>query len=811
MKSKHMLHLSCLLAVLLLLVTGSACAEEAVLPEYSLAAEWTERHEALVSLASQLASLPVTICETADSEEEAGEEIDSLLLETAWGAENVKAVRGELDVLLPLLTLPAQDPDAAPPALFALLTGNPPNSSLLIGRTDHAAHASGLLIQKTEDGQLRLAAQISIAPDSITLTDRPGSALLWPGESILPIAEDESSLIVLNAQTGVLTGSYTLAPGPSDGENLVILAGAHPLPDGYELGVSEAHMLHVVPMSIGKGMSADMVTGMIGDVYLQYINQSILLPGSAPAADEAALPLTLDISAEWASSNTSVIRVDDDGLLTAVGTGKATITALSGERTASITLSVHPAICPLCGSDIGNLTDMPAHHAAICGVEGHCAAVGTHSAEPISRFCSAEPQHTVCEGDPEHICSGEYGCGETYLCSDSNEHAICIRCGKPWCWEGDEDHPVSHLNLECGYHRACEIPESEYDEHLALPCGHASCDYGPDFSHEKLPCGEHYVCRIADSEEAGHQLLSCGHAACDGQNHSLLPCGKHLACEAGAEGASGHELLSCGHAACDPAYSDHSALPCGKHLACEAGAEGASGHQLLSCGHAACDGQNHSLLPCGEHLACAVPEAEQSNHALLGCGHAACASDASAHRRLACERHYACGIPADELTSHGLLFCGHATCESYDGAEHKLLPCGEHLDCMIDADKRGGHVMLSCGHTACSIEPGSSHNRGACGIHFVCQGGNHAVCPGCAQFFCSEGDHVPMACGHYACMPDLGLTHEQCGLCGGWLCGSEQHGTGACNNPEPDDEGEPSGLTDPEPAPDEGQTEPEEE
>ena len=693
MKNTHIRPFLALIWALCLLsmLTGAAQAEP-------VSNENAALEELLRAVCGSLEALPESGADADParlSAEDAEGELRAML-RTMSGETEDEAAQAAADAMIDRLralgkTASGAESSGADDYLFLLPVGEEAEW-LLLGRSDGESFLTALAIGTDEQEGLFIAAQIAAAPERMILIDRPETALA-DADGLLRIYGDGAVYAVLfDGARGEMTAAYSLefADGslqPSENA-LRILADGEVITDRLTLQVSETVLLTADTRPSAPEISAEAAGSAepLAEALIQYTRQGILIsvaemtPEEEPIEPLSILPL-IPFEAEepeetkgpvvWTSSNTGMVTVDEAGQLSAVGAGKAVVTASYGEKTVSIDVEVDALPCELCGSGIAQLDEISAHRQAICGVEGHCTADGEHSTEVISPFCDAEPQHTICEGDPLHRCDGEFGCGEVYPCSESNRHATCVRCGRPWCYEGEEENPVSHLTLDCGLHRACEISEDELDQHGILECGHAECD------------------------------LSAG--------------------------------------------------------------------------------ESHDFLPCARHRACEVPADDLANHALFGCGHAKCASGAeSEHRVLACERHYVCEIPAGEQHNHGLLFCGHATCDTSIKSEHKLLPCGIHLACKVDADRHGSHVMLSCGHAACDIAAGSDHSRGACGVHFLCEGGNHAVCPGCAQFFCSEGDHVPTACGHYACAPDLGLNHEVCEFCGGWTCDGKPHGADEC-------------------------------
>lgn len=169
------------------------------------------------------------------------------------------------------------------------------------------------------------------------------------------------------------------------------------------------------------------------------------------------------------------------------------------------------------------------HNPAPCGVEGHfsCAG-GRHYNKPISEYCNAVPQHVPCQGNPEHFCDPNYGgCGETYLCSRSNNHTACRMCGLLWCDKslGGHDTPCKNANHRpcvytmkgrtyvrsaheiCGY---CGSPKCDGGDHgngkCVQPCPFCGYPLKYDGSHY-APCRMHYDCQTA---EGPHKRCECG-------------------------------------------------------------------------------------------------------------------------------------------------------------------------------------------------------------------------------------------------------------------------------------------------------------
>lgn len=123
----------------------------------------------------------------------------------------------------------------------------------------------------------------------------------------------------------------------------------------------------------------------------------------------------------------------------------------------------------------------------------------------ISAFC--EEKHTQCMGDPMHHCDA---CGRDYVCSKSNSHTICAKCGEHWCYKDKGDHK----ELACG-HRGCEVYGHEKEHEKCAACEGYLCD-GKD--HTLASCGVHHA-----NAEGDHSAAPCGiagHYVCDGKDHT---------------------------------------------------------------------------------------------------------------------------------------------------------------------------------------------------------------------------------------------------------------------------------------------------
>jgi len=185
-----------------------------------------------------------------------------------------------------------------------------------------------------------------------------------------------------------------------------------------------------------------------------------------------------------------------------------------------------------CGVEGHYACDGGKHIPAACGIEGHFACVNhDRRIQPISKYCNAEPQHLICEGDPEHFCDPEKGgCGETYLCSDSNKHTTCVMCGLLWC----DDSLGSHY-APCGNakHRQCVYRLNgkvwrASDHPVCHLCGGGKCS------------GRHGLGACVDvCDQCGEALVDVGthRGACD-MHFVCISSGKHSWC-------SKHNVYKC--------------------------------------------------------------------------------------------------------------------------------------------------------------------------------------------------------------------------------------------------------------------------
>ena len=188
-----------------------------------------------------------------------------------------------------------------------------------------------------------------------------------------------------------------------------------------------------------------------------------------------------------------------------------------------------------CGFEGHCVSDGLRHVPAGCKLDGHFTCVGTrHYDKPISEYCNAEPQHKPCEGDPEHFCDPEQGgCGETYLCSRSNEHTTCVMCGLLWCDEtlGSHDAPCGNKNHRpCYYtlqgktwiaseHPRCHLCDGgkctgRHGLGVCVPvCDHCNQSLRGVGTH-RAKCGVHFECvskRPSHSWCSKHNMFKCQH------------------------------------------------------------------------------------------------------------------------------------------------------------------------------------------------------------------------------------------------------------------------------------------------------------
>lgn len=202
----------------------------------------------------------------------------------------------------------------------------------------------------------------------------------------------------------------------------------------------------------------------------------------------------------WATSDETVVAVDENGAATALNAGEAVVTATvttttietveetdaaTGAVTArevekvdtreiTINVAVEIALCPGCGAEYANAEEYAAHvQIAVCETEGHYVCDGQDHETILDEFCRNENPHRVCvAGAATHVCES---CGQTYACEDSGSHATCIACGNFWCYKDEGNHATP----ACGrtHHRACVLDDfNKKDHYRCRHCGDLRCD-----------------------------------------------------------------------------------------------------------------------------------------------------------------------------------------------------------------------------------------------------------------------------------------------------------------------------------------------
>ena len=78
--------------------------------------------------------------------------------------------------------------------------------------------------------------------------------------------------------------------------------------------------------------------------------------------EEAGLPV-------WSVEPAGIVRVDEDGLLTALAPGEATVIVWWDGMETSVRVTVDSVPCPFGDHEITHIDDMAHHTQAICGVE----------------------------------------------------------------------------------------------------------------------------------------------------------------------------------------------------------------------------------------------------------------------------------------------------------------------------------------------------------------------------------------------------------------------------------------------------------
>ena len=174
------------------------------------------------------------------------------------------------------------------------------------------------------------------------------------------------------------------------------------------------------------------------------------------------------------------------------------------------------------------------HELAGCGVEGHYASeVRAHLHKPVSKYCNAVPQHMVCQGDLQHYCDpNQGGCGDTYLCSNSNAHTACRMCGLLWCDHtlGSHETPCNNASHRPCYYRLTGKKYVKSEHQYCYWCGEAKCngeDHGDHICVDTCSgCGQ------SKRYNKSHRM-ACGHHGCVSTRirHDRCLCGKSYLCD----------------------------------------------------------------------------------------------------------------------------------------------------------------------------------------------------------------------------------------------------------------------------------------
>ena len=196
------------------------------------------------------------------------------------------------------------------------------------------------------------------------------------------------------------------------------------------------------------------------------------------------------------STNTDLVAVDENGKVTAVGVGTATITyTLNGRNSAYATSGVltrytatvvvtcshetdsgNDHVCDTCNANISDCKDEDTNHACdICSAAmgEHKAADGTH----ICAYCNQKASDCADEDD-DHLCDV---CEEKLSdCKDEDTNHVCDVCG-----ESVGEHKAAEGTHVCDYcnekasdctdedtNHACDICSAELGEHKAAEGTH---------------------------------------------------------------------------------------------------------------------------------------------------------------------------------------------------------------------------------------------------------------------------------------------------------------------------------------------------
>ncbi|MBQ7923942.1 MAG: Ig-like domain-containing protein, partial [Clostridia bacterium] len=358
----------------------------------------------------------------------------------------------------------------------------------------------------------------------------------------------------------------------------------------------------------------------------------------------------------YASTDTKVATVDENGKVTAVGVGTTTITySLNGRQSAYATSGVitkytvdlvvtcshtedtgNDHSCDTCGTKISECADEDKDHACdICG-------------ETLSE-CADE--------DKDHLCDI---CGETVSeCADEDKDHLCDTCGETLseCADEDKDHKCDICGTEMGTHAGTET------SHICEYCGEKASECADeDKNHACDICGE-TLSECAD-EDKNHACDICGETlsecADEDKNHACDICGETIS-------------------ECVDEGKDHKCDICGTEMGTHAGT--ATSHICEYCGEKASE-----CVDEGKDHKCDICETEMGVHAGTETSHI-------------CEY---CGEKAsecvDEDKNHACDICGTTISECADADKnHACDTCGEKVSDCADEDK--DHACDICGKT----------------------------------------------------------------------------------------------------------------
>ena len=309
------------------------------------------------------------------------------------------------------------------------------------------------------------------------------------------------------------------------------------------LGVILAMVVAVTGFAFAEGLNAETESGYVLVRFRALSGESYALIGSGSGADAfeafasdedtyaeryADFWKTLSLLEPAKTLNAAFadlkIGVSEDGKNSVVSLNGETIVGIDGLESFAIVYGSDemPAVDEACTLNLWT-KDSGAAGGTICPNCGRIDDGSDAHDEVISPFCAEE--HTECMGNPEHHCDE---CGRDYVCSKSNSHATCAKCGQPWCDKSNGDH----TQPECG-HRECEISADEAahaqcaacegylcdgEDHTLAACGIHHADAQGDHSQQEC---SHFACEITGENAAEHALCeSCGAWLCDGGNHA---------------------------------------------------------------------------------------------------------------------------------------------------------------------------------------------------------------------------------------------------------------------------------------------------